>query len=246
MKTKKAAKVPTKAIAITENIEKRSFALLRIAGYFLLVFSLVNYLAILLPPQLTNPNWEFEAIGRMVDNVWSILLGFTFIFLFTQSSIINGKQIATLKFLSWIALVIGIFYLLMLPLGINNSLTLYRNITNEFATQEARQKEQIQQITQRLQTVTSPGQLNSIASSLNIPIDPNSNKSPEELKKQISEQIQTSAQTALNTATTAKRGQTRNLIKTSVRINLGAIISGFCFISLWRFTGWIRTIDKNI
>jgi hypothetical protein len=245
MKAKKSEKFPTKPIEITEIIEKRSFALLRFIGYSLLIFSLFDYLAILLPPQLTNPNWEFQAISQMVDHVWSILLGFAFIFLFNKSSIVNVKQIGILKLLSWLSLVIGIFYLLMLPLGINNSLTLYRTINNQFTTQQSQQQEQIQKITEKLKTVTSPQQLSSIAASLNIPIEPNSQQSPQDLKNKISQQIQNSAQNAINVANTAKREQTKNLIKTAVRINLGTIISGVCFIILWRLTGWIRTIEKS-
>jgi hypothetical protein len=245
MKAKKSEKFPTQPIEITEIIEKRSFALLRFIGYSLLIFSLFDYLAILLPPQLTNPNWEFQAISQMVDHVWSILLGFAFIFLFNKSSIVNVKQIGILKLLSWLSLVIGIFYLLMLPLGINNSLTLYRTINNQFTTQQSQQQEQIQKITEKLKTVTSPQQLTSIAASLNIPIEPNSQQSPQDLKNKISQQIQNSAQNAINVANTAKREQIKNLIKTAVRINIGTIISGVCFIILWRLTSWTRTIEKN-
>jgi len=245
MKAKKAEKTPSKPIEITEFIEKRSFALLRFIGYSLLVFSLFDYLAILLPPKLTNPNWEFQAISQMVDHVWSILLGFAFIFVFNQSSIVNVKQIGILKLLSWLSLVIGIFYLLMLPLGINNSLTIYRTINNQFATQQSQKQEQIQKVTEKLKTVTSPQQLTSIAASLNIPIEPNSQQSPQDLKNKISQQIQNSAQNAINVANTAKREQTKNLIKTAVRINIGTIISGVCFIILWRLTGWTRTIEKS-
>lgn len=245
MKAKKSEKFPTKPIEITEIIEKRSFALLRFIGYSLLIFSLFDYLAILLPPQLTNPNWEFQAISQMVDHVWSILLGFAFIFLFNKSSIVNVKQIGILKLLSWLSLVIGIFYLLMLPLGINNSLTLYRTINNQFTTQQSQQQEQIQKITEQFKTITSPQQLSSIAASLNIPIEPNSKQSPQELKNKISQQIQNSAQNAINVANTAKREQIKNLIKTAVRINIGTIISGVCFIILWRLTSWTRTIEKN-
>jgi len=245
MKAKKAEKFPSKSIEITEIIERRSFALLRFLGYSLLIFSLFDYLAILLPPKLTDPNWEFQAISQMVDHVWSILLGFAFIFLFNQSSIVNVKQIGILKLLSLLSLVIGIFYLLMLPLGINNSLTIYRTMNNQFATQQSQQQEQIQQITEKLKTVTSPQQLTSIAASLNIPIEPNSNQSPQDLKNKLSQQIQNSAQNAINVANIAKGEQTKNLIKTAVRINIGTIISGVCFIILWRLTGWTRTIEKN-
>jgi preprotein translocase subunit SecF len=246
MTTNKRPKFSYEPITITEIQEKRSFGLLRFVGYALLAFSVINYLAILIPPQLTNPSWEFQTIGTMVDNVWSILLGFTFIFLFNHNSIVEGKEIVTLKFFSWLALTIGIIFLLMLPLGINNTLTLYRNINNQFTNQQAQQQEQIEQITERLQQVTSSQQLLRIAANLNIAIEPNSNQAPDELKKQMSEAIATAGQNVLNNADRAKEQQTANLIKTSVRFNLGALISGVCFIVIWRLTLWTRNAKKNV
>ncbi|MBD2503649.1 HpsJ-like protein, cyanoexosortase A-associated [Anabaena azotica] len=246
MKTKKQEKVIKKPVEITEIIEKRSFGLLRFLGYTLLIFSLVDYLAILIPPRLTNPNWEFQVIGQMVDHVWSILIGLIFIFLYSQPSIIKPKQLSILKFFSWVTLTIGILYLLMLPLGINNSLTIYRNINNQFTNQQAQQEEQLQKITEKLKTINSPQELTNIANSLNLQNQIASSQSPQDLKNKISQQIQTSAQNTLVSANIAKREQIKNLIKTSVRINLGAIISGVCFITLWRLTRWVRVIEKNV
>ncbi|WGV28993.1 HpsJ-like protein, cyanoexosortase A-associated [Halotia branconii] len=182
----------------------------------------------------------------MVDHVWSILLGLMFIFLYSQSSIIKPKQLSILKFFSWVALPIGIVYLLMLPLGINNSLTLYKNINNQFTNQQAQQQEQLQKVTEKLKTVNSQQELTNIANSLNLQNEIAASKSPQDLKNKIYQQIQTSAQNAVSTANVAKREQIKNLIKTAVRINLGAIISGVCFIILWRLTRWTRIIEKNV
>jgi hypothetical protein len=245
MKSKKTEKTPTKPIEITDIIEKRSFYLLRFVGYTLIILSIFDYAAILLPPQLTNPNWEFQAITQMVDHVWSIFLGLTFTFLFNENSLVKARQLTLLKLLSWLSLLIGIFYLLMLPLGINNSLTIYRTINNNFETQLSQQQAQIQEFTEKLKNVTSAPQLTAIATRLDIPIETNSNQSPQDLKNKISQQIQTSTQTAINAAKMSKREQTKNLIKAAVRINIGAVVSGVCFIVLWRLTGWTRTIKKN-
>lgn len=246
MKATKTEKTTRKPIEMTNFIEKRSFSLLRFTGYALLVFSIVDYLVILVPPKLTDPNWEFQAISQMVDHVWSILLGLAFIFLFNETSVIKVRQIALLKFLSWLCLFIGIFYLLMLPLGVNNSLTIYRSINNQFINQQSQQQEQIQKITEALKNITSSEQLTQIAANLKITIEPQSNLSPQELKNKISQQIQTSAQTAINAANTAKREQTKSLIKASVKVNIGTVISGAYFIILWRLTGWTREVEKNL
>ncbi len=55
-------------IEITEIIENRSFSLLRLIGYILLVFSLIDYIAIITPPRLTDPVWEFQTMSRLVDH----------------------------------------------------------------------------------------------------------------------------------------------------------------------------------
>ncbi|WP_016951911.1 HpsJ family protein [Anabaena sp. PCC 7108] len=246
MTKQKQERLPKKPIEITDSIENMSFSLLRLLGYILLIFSLIDYLAILIPPRLTDPGWELQAIGQMVDHVWSILLGLTFIFLHNKGSILQPKQLPILKLLSWVSLTIGIFYLLMLPLGINNSLTLYRNINNQFITQQGQQQEQLQKITEKLKTTNSPQELNNLARILNLPNQGGASKSPQELKNQISQQIQTVAQNSIATANAAKREQIKNLIKSAVRINLGTIISGICLIMFWNMTRWTRIIDKNI
>ena len=75
-----------KQIEITDLIENRSFSLLRMIGYILLVFSLIDYIGILIPPRLTDPPWEFQAMGRLVEHVWSPLLGLAFVFFYTPSN----------------------------------------------------------------------------------------------------------------------------------------------------------------
>ncbi|WP_414527352.1 HpsJ family protein [Nodularia chucula] len=229
-----------KSIPITDKVEQRSFALLRLIGYFLLVFSLVNYLSLFIPPRFTNPNWEFQVQGQMVDNIWSILLGLTFVFLFNENSVVKTKQIAILKFFSWVSLFIGIIYILMIPLGINNTQKIYTNANNQFNIQKGQQQKQTVEITQKLQQVTSVEQLGGIAASLNISIDPNLSQSPEQLKEQISQQIEASAKNTINTASLAKREQSINLIKTSIRVNLGSLLSGICLIGIWKLTKWVR------
>lgn len=246
MKTQKAEKLSKKPIEITEAVEKRSFALLRFLGYVLLVFSLIDYIAIFIPPRLTDPVWEFQSIGQMVDHVWSPLLGLAFIFLYNQTSIVKAKQVSILKVLSWFSLAFGIFYLLLLPLGINNSLTLYKGINAQFTNQQAEQQEQLQKITEKLNGVKSPQELNNVAKSLNLSNEAGSNQSPEGLKKTISQQIQTVAQNTLATAKAGNREQIKNLVKNAVRINLGTIISGISFITLWNLTRWARITHKDV
>lgn len=245
MKTKKQ-EIFNKPIEITEAVERRAFALLRFIGYILLLFSLIDYLAILIPPRLTDSAWEFQTIGQLVDHVWSPLLGLTFIFLYNQASIVSFKQLSILRFLSWVALTMGIVYLLLLPLGINNSLTLYKSINARSTNEQAQQQEELQKVTEKLNTSNSPQELNNLAKVLHLPSEAGSNQSPQDLKKKLSQQMQTVTQNASATANTSKRQQIKNLIKESVRTNLGVIISGVCFITFWNLTRWTRIIHKYV
>jgi hypothetical protein len=242
-KSKPKSKNP---VEVTEEMQNVSFPLLRFLGYILLIFSVVDYLAFLIPPQLTNPVWEFQTIGKMVDHVWSILLGLIFIFLYAKGNIIKPRELTILKYLSWVSLVVGIFYILLLPLGINNSLTIYRNINNQFLTQQGQRQEQVQKTTERLEQTNSTQALNNLARALNVPNESGNSQSPQELKSKLSQQIQKIADNSTATAKSVKTGQINRLIKTSVRINLGVIIAGGSFITIWNMTRWIRVINKNI
>ncbi len=152
-------------------------------------------------------------MGQMVDHVWSILLGLIFVFLYNKGSINKSEQISILKFLSWIGLGIGIFYILMLPLVINNSLTIYKNINNQFINQQGQQQEQLQQVTKKLKSTDSIQELNNLAIILNLTNDNISSQSTQELKNKLSQHIQTLVQNSIKTANAAKQAQVKSLIK---------------------------------
>lgn len=95
-------------IEVTALVEKRSFSLLRLVGYILLVFSLIDYIAIVIPPRLTDPVWEFQTISRLVDHVWSPVLGLALIFFYTQNNSVSPTEIKMLRFLSWASLFLGL------------------------------------------------------------------------------------------------------------------------------------------
>ncbi|MDJ0733717.1 MAG: HpsJ family protein [Nostocaceae cyanobacterium] len=234
-----------KSFEITDLIEKRSFGVLRLLGYTLLLFTFIDYIAILVPPRLTNPDWELKVISMFVDRIWSPLLGLTFIFLFTEKSLIYPREIKILKILSWAAFFLGLLYLLMLPLGINNSLTIYRNFNNQVTNKVAQRTEQLQKINEQLKSTNNPEQLRRVAQILNPQSQKENNTPPEELKNKLSQQIEQVVQNVEASAKATKKQQAMRWIKESVRINLGAFLGGACFITFWNLTRWVRIIDKN-
>ncbi len=234
-----------KPFEITDLIEKRSFGLLRLLGYILLVFTFIDYIAILVPPRLTNPEWEFKVISMLVDRIWSPLLGLSFIFLFNAKSLIHSRELEILKLLSWGAFFLGLFYLLMLPLGINNSLTIYRSFNNQVTNQTAQRTEQLQTVNKQLKSTNDPEKLKIVARVLNLQSQKKNNTPPEELKNKLSQRIEQVVQNVEASAKATKKQQAMRLIKKSVRINLGAFLGGVCFVTFWNLTRWVRIIDKN-
>lgn len=242
MKSDKQKTPRRNPVEITEAIERRSFIIFRLIGYVLIILSIFDYLAIFFPPQLTNPGWELQAVSLMVDHVWALILGLAFVFFYGRTSLIGSTQISVLKFLSWMALVSGIVYILIVPLSINNSLTLYRNINTQFDAQTTQREEQVQKLTSNLDVLKSPDELRRLAAALKVEkID---QLSPEDLKDKISERIRNTAQNASATAKSSRTQELKNLIKESLRINMGAIVSGVCLILLWNLTRWVRVYKE--
>jgi hypothetical protein len=242
MKTDKQKTSLRNPIEITEAIEKRSFIIFRLIGYVLIILSVFDYLAIFFPPQLTNPGWELQVVSLMVDHVWAVILGIAFVFFYGRTSLIGSKQISILKFLSWMALVLGVVYILVVPLSINNSLTLYRNINTQFDVQKTQREEQVQKLTSNLNALKSPDELRRLAAALKV--EKMDQLSPEDLKDKISERIRNTAENASATAKYGRVQELRNLIKESLRINMGAIVSGVCLIFLWNLTRWVRAYKE--
>ncbi len=246
MKLNKQEKMYKKPIEVTDTVENRSFTLLRLLGYILLVFALIDYIAIIIPLRLTDPAWEFQTIGQLVDHVWSPLLGIAFVFFYTQNHSIGPREIPVLRCLSWASLILGLLYILMLPLGINNSLTIYRATSAQITDQFGQQTEQIQKLNQQLDAANTPDKIKTIAKIINPQSNAQINATPQELKNKLSQQIQIAGKNVSTTANIVKQQQSISLIKNAVKVNLGAVLSGVCLITVWNLTRWVRILDNNV
>ena len=235
-----------KSIEVKDTIEDKSFSLLRLFGYILLVFSLIDYLAILIPLHLTDPTWELQTIGQLVDHVWAPLLGLILVFFYTKKRWVSPREIRILQCLSWFSLFLGLVYILMLPLGINNSLTIYLSNNNQITNQAAQQTHLLQKLNQQLNAANTPNQLKTIAKIINPQSDTQLKVPPQELKNQLSQRIQTAEKNVSNTANTIKQQQSTKLLKDAVRINLETLLAGVCLIIVWNLTSWVRVINKYL
>lgn len=100
--------------------------ILRWLGYGLIAFAAVDLLAVLYPPDFTNPQWEIQFIGNLVERAPVPLLGFALVFL--SNGLKQGRKPAlerlSLKVVSYGCLVLAFVFLALVPLGISNTVRL--------------------------------------------------------------------------------------------------------------------------
>jgi preprotein translocase subunit SecF len=144
-----------------------------------------------------------------------------------------------LKLLSWVCLLLGLVFLLMLPLGIFGTINVNNQNNQQITTQANQQLAQLQQVEQRL-TKGSPEDLRNLAGELTRLGVPANTENPQQLKDQILSRI-TPAKERLQTQKAAVQSNQRlQLFKNALKWLLGALISSVLFFTLWRGTDWAR------
>ncbi|NJO39334.1 MAG: hypothetical protein HC769_11870 [Cyanobacteria bacterium CRU_2_1] len=214
-----------------------SASLFRLLGYGFLLISLIDLIATLTPFRFTNPLWEFQTIGSLVEQTPVPLLGLILVFYGGWEERSAWEPFA-LKILSWLALIAGVILLLLIPLGISSTLRI--NALNEraIAAQVTQQQDQIQQFRDRLNQV-SEDDLNSLLAQANAQSQV-AEISPETFKDKLLEQTNSAIGTLQSEANVAQEQQQQELLKNSAKWNLGALITGTLFILIWRHTRWAR------
>lgn len=209
--------------------------LFRWAGYGLLILTLLDLATILLPPQLMDPSWEFETMGALIERIPVPLLAIAFIF-FGELQFRGKWERPLIKVLSWGTLVFGIFLLLLIPLGISNTLRLNSQNLTQIETQYSQQMEQLAQVEQRLDQAT-PEEMTSFLASQGVVLDETTTKTP---KQEILSQLSTVKARIQIQADTEKNSRRNRLLERSIKWNLSALVSGFLFSYIWHLTHWAR------
>jgi len=211
---------------------------LRWIGYGLLILSVLDTIATLIPANFGNRLWELQTIGAIVERVPVPLLAMALIF-FGEGYDRRGLENLFLKLLSWVCLLLGLVFLLMLPLGIFGTMYVNNQNNQQIDTQAKQQFAQLQQVEERL-TKGSPEELRNLAGELTrLGVQANTDN-PQQLKDQILSRI-TPAKERLQTQKAAVQSNQRlGLFKNALKWLLGALISSVLFFTLWRGTDWAR------
>jgi len=211
---------------------------LRWIGYGLLILSVLDTIATLIPANFGNRLWELQTIGAIVERVPVPLLAMALIF-FGEGYDRRGLENLFLKLLSWVCLLLGLVFLLMLPLGIFGTIYVNNQNNQQIDTQAKQQFAQLQQVEERL-TKGSPEDLRTLAGELSRLGVPANTENPEQLKDQILSRI-TPAKERLQTQKAAVQSSQRlGLFKNALKWLLGALISSVLFFTLWRGSDWAR------
>ncbi len=221
---------------------RQAVGILRWLGYGFLLFTLFDWADTLTPLQFMNPSWEFQTIGALVEKVVVPLMGFALIF--TGATMGRSRwELRFLRVLSWFALVLGLLYCLMLPLGIINTVRLNEIGKTQVTAQLDKQMAQIKEVKSQLASITNPEQLQQVLTTLQkggIAITPKPGESVETIKKDLFTFMSGAEERLKTQAKTTRSAQELALLKRSVKWNLGALVSGVWFIGIWRMSRWAR------
>jgi hypothetical protein len=177
-----------------------------------------------------------------VEKVVVPLLAFVLVF---SGAEVNRRrwEASLLKFLSWFTLVIGILYLLMVPLGLLNTIRINEINSSQVLSQVDKQVSQIKAVQTQLQTVSNEAQMQELLQALQkggLAITPKPGESIETIKKDLSSFMTGAKEKMENQAKEARSNQQFALFKSSIKWNLGAVIAGVWFIGIWRLSEWAR------
>lgn len=195
----------------------------------------------LIPLGFTNPLWEMSAMSSLVERVPIPILGFLFIF-WGEDQERKIWEEKLLKLLPWLCVSLGIIFLLMLPLTTINTWRI--NQANNLQVDQKLQQEQRQiiQLESQVNQVNLE-QLIAIATQLkSVGMEINITQPQPQLKADILAQIVKAKTQMPDRATALKNNQTFDLLKKSLKLFLGALISSVLYLQIWRSSSWIKEL----
>jgi hypothetical protein len=207
------------------------------------VLTLFDLIHLLVPPGFLNPEWEFQTIGALVERVAVPLLGLGLVFFGEEDSRSMWEGLV-LKFLSWASLVAGVLFLLLAPLLFVDMSRLNEQINYQLNVQGPPQLRQLELIEKQLREATTDKDIESIVTRLKIQGLPPNFKNTQELKSKLLSEI-TKQENAIKSQLKEVGDNKRlALLKSFTKWCLGALVSGFAFIYIWRLTRWARRRRK--
>lgn len=238
LKSKSERVAETSSEMLAARQERDNTKIINLVGYVFLILTLLDIVFLLIHPQFFNPQWEMKTMGRTIESVWAILLGFILIFYRPKIFSIKLQQLKHLYRLSWLALFLGIFYLLTIPLLVNDARIIAKNNRIQSQKQIYQQTLQLNQFEQKLNRSSD--------ANLTQFLQPNNSsqqvaiESPEKLRDKLTKTVREKREKIEKQLSDRLRSQQMNLIKITFKWSIGAIIAGTSLILMWKWTKSIR------
>ena len=217
--------------------------LFRLIGYGLVLLMLIESVSSLMPFQIKDTGWQLQTAGGFVDRAPLLLLGLMLVF-YGNAELRSKLETNFLNLLSWLALGFGIYYFALVPIFLLTPSELSARGDAQVQEQLTQQLDQIVQFQTRLQRAQG-NELESLIKSSNIRSrDPLASNS-QELKSKLFQEAEATKKNLRTQAEVTQRGQRLNLLKNSIKWNLGTIVIGVLFLQIWRATRWARQRKKR-
>ncbi len=229
---------------ISENNLRLSANILHVVGYGLLILWFFDTVAYLTPLKFTDPLWEFETIGRMVESVGWLLIAFAMVF-FGEGSYRLWFELKLLRVLSWVCLGLAIMYFAMLPLGIADTWKL-RNMNDlEIGKALDQNTTPLRDLQTKLTNTKTDQELLDLFKKSLPPNTPFNVKDPQETKTKLITEIDATTLKIKAELDAQRSSKFKVLVKNSVKWNLGAILCAVLFAYLWRFSAFYRNYNPE-
>ncbi len=231
-----------------KSTEQRSLTLLRTIGYFVFIFCLLDYLAILIPAYIFNPDWEFNTVGRLVEQIWSPLLAYFLVFFYIDKNEIRLKQARWLNFFSWVALALSILYFAMFPLILSDAFKINNRLRAQNTVQIAKFDTGLERVKQLVTQATSSQQLLAISQATKLGAEDiiRSGRAFPQIKTEVTEKLVNDALKYRKFAAGENKTRMMEFYKNAIKYILGTFLGGVCMFMIWRLTRWSRMIYKQL
>jgi hypothetical protein len=215
-----------------------SISLCRVAGYGLLIVAFLNLLDVFIPTYFTDPNWKFNTVGTLIERMPLALIGTVLVF-FAGGDHRKRWEKLPLKIISWSTLVVGVLFLMLIPLVVKAAMEIDTQNTIQINAQYSQQMIQLEQVQAQINR-SSEQQVNSMITVLKNQNSALNINSSSELKRQVTTEVDQARKAALETSKSSQISQRLNLRKSVIKWSLTALVSAFLFFSVWHTTRWVR------
>ena len=201
---------------------------LRLTGYVLLALSAFDVAAIVFPPDFFNPYWEFNTLGKLVERVPVPLIGLSLVF-YGGLRYRRAFEKFCLRPFALIAVVVGIGYLLLIPLGISDSIRLQHSDQARQSLQEDQQRTRYRKLEQQI-TNASPNKVVPLAVRWQLVPLENEQGDPETVRTTALSQLKKNQLAQQKQSLADRQARRQQHLKNSVKWVTGALLAGTCLI----------------